>query len=117
MSAAAATLRKDVEHHASLVTLEMGKGIMWAKGEVMLAADTLEYYAKQAEAFLAPASVPDPPEATLLTLPIGTILAVEPWHFPYYQVARVIGPQLMVGNTVILKHAESVHNARLHSLS
>lgn len=108
MAAAAKKLRDDVNYHAGLVTLEMGKGIAWAAGEVSLAADILDYYAQHAAAFLAPAAVPGAPEASLLTRPLGIILAVEPWNFPYYQVARVIGPQLMVGNTVILKHAESV---------
>jgi succinate-semialdehyde dehydrogenase/glutarate-semialdehyde dehydrogenase len=108
MSAAAARLRRDVDRHANLVTLEMGKGIAWAAGEVALAADILDYYAAHAEDFLKPTAVPGVAQATLLTRPLGVILAVEPWNFPYYQVARVIGPQLMVGNTVILKHAESV---------
>ncbi len=108
MSAAAAKLRLDAHLHASLVTLEMGKGITLSGYEVALAADILDYYAVHAEDFLKPMPVPGVPAATLLTRPLGVILAVEPWNYPYYQVARVIGPQLMVGNTVILKHAESV---------
>ena len=108
MSAAAAKLRLDAQRHASLVTLEMGKGITLSGYEIALSADILDYYAAHAEDFLKPMPVPGVPAATLLTRPLGVILAVEPWNYPYYQVARVIGPQLMVGNTVILKHAESV---------
>src|SRR3546814_15667436 len=62
---------------------------------------------------MTPASVPGAPGAKVLTLPLGILLAVEPWNFPYYQVARVVGPQLMVGNVVMLKHAENVPQCAL----
>lgn len=113
LTAAAAKLRENAERYAGLITLEMGKVAPQAIGEVHLSAAILDYYAKHAEAYLAPAEVPGAPDATLLTLPLGAILAIEPWNFPYYQVARVVGPQLMVGNVVILKHAESVPQCAL----
>src|SRR5262249_36163060 len=72
-----------------------------------LAADILDYYAKNAETFLQPKQFPGIPGAALVSRPIGAILAIEPWNFPYYQVARVAGPQLMAGNVLVLKHAES----------
>src|SRR3546814_13579597 len=86
----------------------MGKVAGGAHGEVALAAAILDYYAQHGEAFMTPASVPGAPGAKVLTLPLGILLAVEPWNFPYYQVARVVGPPLMVGNVVMLKHAEHV---------
>src|SRR3546814_7695032 len=61
-----------------------------AHGEVALAAAILDYYAQHGEAFMTPASVPGAPGAKVLTLPLGILLAVEPWNFPYYQVARVV---------------------------
>src|SRR3546814_19469002 len=91
----------------------MGKVAGGAHGEVALAAAILDYYAQHGEAFMTPASVPGAPGAKVLTLPLGILLAVEPWNFPYYQVARVVGPQLMVGNVVMLKHAENVPQCAL----
>lgn len=113
LSAAAARLRAAADRHAALVTLEMGKVTPQALGEIALAAGILDYYAEHAAAFMAPAPVPGADDASVVTLPLGIILAVEPWNFPYYQVARVIGPQLMVGNVVLLKHAESVPQCAL----
>ncbi|WP_213775786.1 NAD-dependent succinate-semialdehyde dehydrogenase [Bradyrhizobium sp. dw_78] len=108
VSRAAAKLRANAEHYAQLLTLEMGKLIAQARGEVSLAADILDYYAKRAERYLQPQPIPEAPGSIVETRPIGVILGVEPWNFPYYQLARVAGPQLMVGNVVIIKHASSV---------
>src|SRR3546814_20948662 len=82
----------------------MGKVAGGAHGEVALAAAILDYYAQHGEAFMTPASVPGAPGAKVLSLPLGILLAVEPWNFPYYQVARVVGPPLMFGNVVMLNH-------------
>jgi succinate-semialdehyde dehydrogenase / glutarate-semialdehyde dehydrogenase len=106
--AAAAKLREHTEEYAGYVTLEMGKLIAEAKAEVSLSADIMDYYADRAEAYLQAQSIPDAPGNTVETLPLGIILGVEPWNFPYYQLARVVGPQLMVGNVVMIKHANSV---------
>ena len=108
ISKAAALIRADSDRLARLAVREMGKLLAQAEGEVALAADILDYYAKRAEAYLAPKSIVEKPGSTVHTLPIGVLLAVEPWNFPYYQLARVAGPQLMVGNTLIVKHASSV---------
>jgi succinate-semialdehyde dehydrogenase/glutarate-semialdehyde dehydrogenase len=111
--AAATRMRQQSDHLAGLVTLEMGKLIAEAKGEVALSADILDYYAERAEAFLKPQLIPDAPNATIETFPLGIILGVEPWNFPYYQLARVAGPQLMVGNVLVVKHAANVPQSAL----
>lgn len=87
----------------------MGKLIGEAKAEVELSAAIFEYYAKNAEKLLTPEKLPvanlAEGEAVLVHDPLGTLLAIEPWNFPYYQVARIIAPQLSAGNTILLKHA------------
>ncbi|SEM70592.1 NAD-dependent succinate-semialdehyde dehydrogenase [Bradyrhizobium sp. OK095] len=112
MQKAADILRRDSEAYARLLTLEMGKLIAEAKAEVELSAKILEYYAEKAETLLAPEklSVADPAEgdAVLVHEPLGVLLAIEPWNFPYYQIARIIAPQLSAGNTMLLKHASNV---------
>ncbi|OAN53388.1 MULTISPECIES: NAD-dependent succinate-semialdehyde dehydrogenase [Sphingomonadaceae] len=112
MRGAAAILRKDVERYARLLTLEMGKLLAEAKGEVELSAAIFDYYADNAERLLASQTLPvaDPAEgeATLVHEPLGVLLAIEPWNFPYYQIARIIAPQLSAGNTMLLKHAANV---------
>jgi succinate-semialdehyde dehydrogenase/glutarate-semialdehyde dehydrogenase len=110
---AATLMRRQSDHLAGLLTLEMGKLIAEAKGEVTLSADILDYYAKHADTFLRPQPIPGKSDSTIETLPLGIILAVEPWNFPYYQLARVAGPQLMVGNVLIVKHANNVPQSAL----
>jgi succinate-semialdehyde dehydrogenase/glutarate-semialdehyde dehydrogenase len=106
---AGAILRARVDEFARLVTLEMGKLINEARGEVRFSGDILAYYAKNAECFLAPETLqPAHGEAYVESSPIGVIFGVEPWNFPYYQLARVAGPQLMAGNVVVVKHAGCV---------
>lgn len=109
MQNAADLLRKDSDAYAKLLTLEMGKVISEAAAEVELSAAIFEYYAKNAETLLKAEKLPvgDPTEgdAVLVHEPLGVLLAVEPWNFPYYQVARIIAPQLSAGNTLLLKHA------------
>lgn len=109
---AADLLRAQASDYAHLLTLEMGKITAEALGEVEISARILEYYAKHAEVLLAPEKLPvaDPSEgeATLVHEPLGIILAIEPWNFPYYQVARILAPQLAAGNTLLLKHASNV---------
>jgi succinate-semialdehyde dehydrogenase/glutarate-semialdehyde dehydrogenase len=87
----------------------MGKRISEATGEVHFSADILAYYAKNAEKFLAPVKLnPTVGIAHMESSPIGVIFGVEPWNFPYYQLARVAGPHLMAGNTLVIKHAGCV---------
>jgi succinate-semialdehyde dehydrogenase/glutarate-semialdehyde dehydrogenase len=112
MHAAARILRRDSESFAALLTLEMGKLISEARAEVELSAAIFDYYAENAERLLAPETLPvaDPAEgeAILVCDPLGVLLCIEPWNFPYYQIARIIAPQLSAGNTMLLKHAANV---------
>lgn len=110
---AADLLRERREEYARLITMEMGKVISQACYEVDFTADILEYYAKNGEAFLAPRDLPDAPGATVVTEPLGVILAIEPWNFPYYQIARVAAPQIVAGNVLMMKQARSVPQAAL----
>jgi succinate-semialdehyde dehydrogenase/glutarate-semialdehyde dehydrogenase len=97
--------RKD--EFAALVTREMGKRIEEAAGEVMLAASILDYYAKNGPRFLEPRRIDVMQgEAVVENEPVGVILAIEPWNYPLYQVVRVAGPNLVLGNAILLKHAE-----------
>ncbi len=102
-------LHEHVDDFARLATLEMGKRIDEARGEVQFSADILAYYAKNAERFLAPVKLnPKIGEAHMESSPFGVLFCVEPWNFPYYQLARVAGPQLMAGNVIVVKHAGCV---------
>ena len=109
---AADLLRANADEHARLLTLEMGKITAEAKAEVELSAKILEYYVRNAEKLLQPRKLPvlDPAEgdATLVHEPLGVLLAIEPWNFPYYQIARILAPQLSAGNVLLLKHASNV---------
>ncbi|MGV8996175.1 MAG: NAD-dependent succinate-semialdehyde dehydrogenase [Parvibaculaceae bacterium] len=99
-------LHTKVDEFARVMTLEMGKRIGEARGEVEFSARILAYYAKNAERFLAPVKLnPTNGEAHMESSPIGVVFCVEPWNFPYYQLARVAGPHLMAGNTLVVKHA------------
>ncbi len=109
LTKAAKLMRADVDKFAKLATLEMGKRINEARGEVTFSADILDYYAKNAEGFLAPVKLnPKSGEAHMENSPFGVLFCVEPWNFPYYQLARVAGPQLMAGNVLLVKHAACV---------
>jgi succinate-semialdehyde dehydrogenase/glutarate-semialdehyde dehydrogenase len=113
VSRAASLLRDRSDEYAQYLTLEMGKRINEARGEVALSASILDYYANNAGKFLEPRALPDSPGAELHTEPLGVLLGIEPWNFPYYQVARVAGPQLVAGNVLLLKHAENVPQSAL----
>jgi succinate-semialdehyde dehydrogenase/glutarate-semialdehyde dehydrogenase len=109
---AAALLRKDHTAYAKLLTLEMGKITAEAEAEIELSAQIFAYYAQHAEELLKPETIPstDPAfeKVYLVHEPLGVLLAIEPWNFPYYQIARIIAPQLSAGNTILLKHASNV---------
>jgi succinate-semialdehyde dehydrogenase/glutarate-semialdehyde dehydrogenase len=102
-------MRDRVDDFARLVTLEMGKLYAESVGEVMLSADILDYYAKHAERFLEPEFLdPASGEAVIESSPLGVLFGVQPWNFPYYQLARFAGPNLMAGNVVLVKHSGTV---------
>jgi succinate-semialdehyde dehydrogenase/glutarate-semialdehyde dehydrogenase len=106
---AAAIMRARTDEFARPVTLEMGKLIDQARGEVALSADIIDYYAKNAERFLAPQHLkPGTGEAEVESTPFGVLFGVQPWNFPYYQLARFAAPNLMAGNVVMVKHAGCV---------
>lgn len=103
---AAELMKERKEELAQTITLEMGKLISEARGEVDLAASILEYYAEHGPEFAAdePLDVAEG-EAYLVNEPLGVLLGVMPWNFPLYQVVRFAGPNLVLGNTVLVKHA------------
>jgi len=106
---ASALMHAHVDTFAKLATLEMGKRIDEARGEVEFSANILAYYAKNAAKFLAPEKLhPTRGEAHMESSPIGIIFCVEPWNFPFYQLARVAGPHLMAGNVLVVKHSSNV---------
>jgi succinate-semialdehyde dehydrogenase/glutarate-semialdehyde dehydrogenase len=105
----AGLLRTKKRELAQLITLEMGKLFEQAEGEIKLSAEIFSYYAKNAEAFLADKILaPTHGQALVRHSPIGVILGIQPWNFPFYQVARFAAPNIMVGNTILLKHASIV---------
>ena len=111
---AAAILRERPEEFAKLITLEMGKLLAQSLGEVALSAAILDYYAQNAEAFLAPEKLTTAKgEAAVESSPVGVLFGVEPWNYPYYQIARFAAPNLMAGNVVMVKHASSVPQCAL----
>ncbi|RZZ81999.1 NAD-dependent succinate-semialdehyde dehydrogenase [Pseudoxanthomonas winnipegensis] len=109
---AADLLRARHTDYARKLTLEMGKLLTEAEGEVELSAQILEYYVANAETLLAPEKLPSKhpsyTESWVEHEPQGILLAIEPWNFPYYQIVRIAAPQLAAGNVLILKHASNV---------
>lgn len=98
-----------VEELAKAASVEMGKLIGQSRSEVQLCAQIARYYAENAERFLAPVRYPSElGEAWVENHPIGVLVAVEPWNFPFYQLMRVLAPNLAAGNPVLLKHASNV---------
>jgi succinate-semialdehyde dehydrogenase/glutarate-semialdehyde dehydrogenase len=106
---AAALMLERKEELARLATLEMGKRLAEARGEVDLSASILQYYADNAETFLAPRTIASSMgDARIECSPLGVLIGVQPWNYPYYQLARFAAPNLMAGNTILLKHASGV---------
>lgn len=99
-------LRRDVDKYAEIMTKDMGKLFIEAKGEIELCADIADYYVDNADDFLTPRHLEtDTGDAYYLRQSTGVILAVEPWNFPFYQIMRVFAPNFIVGNPMVLKHA------------
>ncbi len=106
---AARLCRERREELARAMSLDMGKRIVEGRHEVDLCARIFDYYAENGELFLRPQTIPSPAgDGTLLSQPLGVILGIEPWNYPFYQVIRFAAPTLMAGNVVLLKHSSTV---------
>lgn len=102
-------LRDNVEAYAKMITLEMGKPISESRSEVNKCAWVCDYYAENASAFLADQSITTEADKSFVRHdPIGSVLAIMPWNFPFWQVFRYAAPTLTAGNTGLLKHAPNV---------
>jgi succinate-semialdehyde dehydrogenase/glutarate-semialdehyde dehydrogenase len=111
---AATLMRERADKLSRLATIEMGKLLAQSAGEVALSAAILDYYADHAQAFLAPEMLTSPgTESMVESCPVGVLLGVEPWNYPYYQIARFAAPNLMAGNVVMVKHASNVPQCAL----
>ena len=114
MRRAAELLRQRAERYGALMTAEMGKPIVEAEAEVAKCALACEHYADHAAEYLADAPVAtDSLESYVAYQPLGTILAIMPWNFPFWQVFRAGVPSLMAGNGMVLKHASNVPQSAL----
>jgi len=114
LHAAAGILRKQAKELARLMALEMGKPVTSGVAEAEKCASGCEYYADNAEEFLADEPVESPASRALVRFqPLGTLLAIMPWNFPFWQVFRAAAPSLMAGNAVLLKHSSNVSGCAL----
>lgn len=114
MKSTAKILRERKNEFAKLMTLEMGKPILQSKAEVEKCALVCDYYADNAEKFLANEVVKTEFSKSYISYqPLGVILAVMPWNFPFWQVFRFAAPTIMAGNSAVLKHASNVMGCAL----
>lgn len=115
MKNAARELRQNKVHYARLISLEMGKVIKESYAEIEKCAWVCDFYAEKAQEFLSPELIdlPEGHRGKVLYQPLGVILAVMPWNFPFWQVFRFAAPTLMAGNTALLKHASNVPQCSL----
>lgn len=109
MEKAAALLKENIAEYAGTITIEMGKPFRESRAEVEKCAWVCEYYAGNAERFLASEPAESDADTSYVAFePLGSILGIMPWNFPFWQVFRFAVPALMAGNAVILKHASNV---------
>jgi succinate-semialdehyde dehydrogenase/glutarate-semialdehyde dehydrogenase len=109
MIRAGQVLRDNIEEYASMITLEMGKPINESRGEIKKCAWVCDYYAENAADFLAEEIIEtDAAQSLVRHEPIGAVLAIMPWNFPFWQVFRFAAPTLLAGNSGLLKHAPNV---------
>ena len=114
LRALAALLRERKDRYALLITAEMGKPITEARAEIDKCAWNCEFYADNAARFLADEPAPTNARESFVAFePLGVILAVMPWNYPFWQVVRFLAPALMAGNTAVLKHASNVPQCAL----
>lgn len=111
----AALHRERAEELAAILTLEMGKVKTQALGEVALVASIYDYYADNAAEFMKDEelSIAGTGRAYVRTEPVGVLIGIMPWNYPYYQVARFAAPNIALGNTIILKHARNCPQSAL----
>ena len=107
LSRAADLYEERIDELADHIGREMGKLTRWAKAEVQIVADIYRYYSEHAHELLADEYLPaqNADKTVVRKEPIGPLLGIMPWNFPYYQVARFAAPNLLLGNTIVLKHA------------
>ncbi|QGY41547.1 aldehyde dehydrogenase family protein [Pseudodesulfovibrio cashew] len=111
---AAEILREKQSALAEIMALEMGKPVRQGRGEVVKCAAVCDYYAQEGEALLAPMPIEGVGRSAYVRFePLGTLLTVMPWNFPFWQVFRIAAPSLMAGNAVVLKHASNVPQCAL----
>ncbi len=114
MMRVAVLLRKNKEVYVRMATLEMGKLLSEARAEVEKSATACEYFATGAQSFLADLPmVTEARKSMVIYQPIGAVLAIMPWNFPFWQVMRFAAPAIMAGNVVLLKHAANVTQCAL----
>src|SRR5690606_11273708 len=114
MRQAASILRAGADEYGRLMAEEMGKPVRDGRAEAEKCAWVCDYYAENAGRFLAPEYVETDAQESFITFqPLGVILAVMPWNFPFWQVFRFAAPALMAGNTAVLKHASNVPGCAL----
>src|SRR5438270_8115197 len=114
MNAAAAVLMRNEDDFARTITLEMGKPIGAARDEVQKCASACQFCATRAEEMLSPIEVKSDASRSYVRFdPIGAVLAIMPWNFPFWQVFRFAAPALMAGNVGLLKHAANVPQCAL----
>ena len=114
MKKAAEVLRDHRQEYAELMAREMGKPVLGGRSEVEKCAWVCEYYAEHAESFLADQLIETDASNSFVTFqPLGVVLAVMPWNFPFWQVFRFAAPGLMAGNAGVLKHASNVTGCAL----
>jgi succinate-semialdehyde dehydrogenase/glutarate-semialdehyde dehydrogenase len=109
LTAVAARLREEKSRYAQLITLEMGKPIVEAEAEIEKCAWTCDFYAEKAPQFLADSAVDSGASASRVVFdPLGVVLAIMPWNYPFWQFIRFAAPALAAGNAAMLKHAGNV---------
>ena len=114
LHAAARLLRERKADLAALATAEMGKPIVEAEAEIEKCAVACDWFADNGERLLAPVDAPSSATRSYVAYrPLGVLLAIMPWNFPYWQVFRAAAPALMAGNTIVLKHAANVTGCSL----
>lgn len=111
---AAAMLRQNISRYAELITNEMGKPLSQSRAEIEKCAATCDYFAANAERFLQPELIATDAQKSYVAFePLGVVLGIMPWNFPFWQVFRCAIPTLLAGNTLLIKHAPSTTGCAL----